>query len=203
MIVGSGVDLEEVGRVRAAIERHGERFLSRIYTPEEISYVEQTKEPLRGLCGAICRERSRHESSGNRLGRWCPLGGRRGRQRCERPAFVKAARAGGGGGSGVGLPVDPCVARPYLRYGDSAGNPRKLARITHELTVEARNRQGGPTLNVATNGDTARKNECATSWSHGTACLQKHKSELAEDRHEPTRHRFPGHFQLVWVPRSS
>ncbi len=48
MIVGSGVDLEEVGRVRAAIERHGERFLSRIYTPEEISYVEQRRNRFEG-----------------------------------------------------------------------------------------------------------------------------------------------------------
>ena len=48
MIVGSGVDLEEVGRVRAAIERYGERFLSRIYTPEEISYVEQRRNRFEG-----------------------------------------------------------------------------------------------------------------------------------------------------------
>lgn len=43
MIVGSGVDLEEVARVRAAIERHGARFLGRVYTSEEISYVEQRR----------------------------------------------------------------------------------------------------------------------------------------------------------------
>ena len=36
MIVGSGVDFEEPDRVRAAIGRHGERFLGRVHTPEEI-----------------------------------------------------------------------------------------------------------------------------------------------------------------------
>ena len=36
MIVGAGVDLEEVDRVRTAIERHGERFLGRVHTPEVI-----------------------------------------------------------------------------------------------------------------------------------------------------------------------
>ncbi len=39
MIVGTGIDLAEVDRIRDAIERHGERFLQRIYTPLEIAYV--------------------------------------------------------------------------------------------------------------------------------------------------------------------
>jgi holo-[acyl-carrier protein] synthase len=39
MIVGSGVDLAEVPRIRKAIERFGERFITRIYTPREIEYV--------------------------------------------------------------------------------------------------------------------------------------------------------------------
>ena len=41
MIVGSGVDLAEVPRIRKAIERFGERFITRIYTPLEIDYVER------------------------------------------------------------------------------------------------------------------------------------------------------------------
>ena len=41
MILGTGVDLAEVPRIRAAIERHGERFVQRIYTPLEIAYVER------------------------------------------------------------------------------------------------------------------------------------------------------------------
>jgi holo-[acyl-carrier protein] synthase len=41
MIVGTGVDLAEVPRIRASIERFGARFIERIYTPEEIAYVER------------------------------------------------------------------------------------------------------------------------------------------------------------------
>lgn len=41
MIVGTGVDLAEVGRIRLAIERYGARFVQRIYTPREIAYVER------------------------------------------------------------------------------------------------------------------------------------------------------------------
>ncbi|MDP2996042.1 MAG: holo-[acyl-carrier-protein] synthase [Bryobacterales bacterium] len=41
MILGTGIDLAEVPRVRAAIERYGGRFIERIYTPAEIAYVER------------------------------------------------------------------------------------------------------------------------------------------------------------------
>jgi len=41
VIVGLGTDLAEVRRVQAAIERHGQRFIERIYTPGEIAYVER------------------------------------------------------------------------------------------------------------------------------------------------------------------
>ncbi|MBI3470217.1 MAG: holo-[acyl-carrier-protein] synthase [Candidatus Solibacter usitatus] len=41
MILGTGVDLAEVGRIREAIERFGARFTGRIYTPGEIAYVER------------------------------------------------------------------------------------------------------------------------------------------------------------------
>jgi holo-[acyl-carrier protein] synthase len=33
-----GVDLVEMDRIRRAVERHGERFLSRIYTPAELAF---------------------------------------------------------------------------------------------------------------------------------------------------------------------
>ena len=41
MIVGTGVDLTEVPRIRASIERFGAKFIERIYTPAEIAYVER------------------------------------------------------------------------------------------------------------------------------------------------------------------
>jgi len=41
MILGTGVDLAEVARIREAIRRYGERFIRRIYTDGEIAYVER------------------------------------------------------------------------------------------------------------------------------------------------------------------
>jgi holo-[acyl-carrier protein] synthase len=41
MILGTGVDLAEVPRIRASIERFGDKFIQRIYTPAEIAYVQR------------------------------------------------------------------------------------------------------------------------------------------------------------------
>jgi holo-[acyl-carrier protein] synthase len=40
MILGTGVDIAEVPRIRESIERYGDRFLRRIYTDGEIEYCE-------------------------------------------------------------------------------------------------------------------------------------------------------------------
>jgi holo-[acyl-carrier protein] synthase len=38
MIVGTGIDLTEISRIQHSIDRYGERFLHRIYTPGEQAY---------------------------------------------------------------------------------------------------------------------------------------------------------------------
>jgi holo-[acyl-carrier protein] synthase len=40
MIVGTGVDIVEVPRVAAAIQRFGGRFLQRVFTPDEVRYCQ-------------------------------------------------------------------------------------------------------------------------------------------------------------------
>src|SRR5229473_3365120 len=40
MIVGTGIDIAEVPRIRHAIERFGDRFLQRIFTAGEIRYCD-------------------------------------------------------------------------------------------------------------------------------------------------------------------
>jgi len=39
MIVGIGTDITEVARVRDMVERHGDRFLKRVFTEEELRYA--------------------------------------------------------------------------------------------------------------------------------------------------------------------
>jgi holo-[acyl-carrier protein] synthase len=40
MIVGTGIDIAEVSRIRRSIERFGDRFLDRIYTVRERNYCD-------------------------------------------------------------------------------------------------------------------------------------------------------------------
>jgi len=40
MIVGTGIDIAEVPRIRRAIERFGQRFLERIFTENEMGYCD-------------------------------------------------------------------------------------------------------------------------------------------------------------------
>ena len=41
MILGTGVDLAEVDRIRASIERYGTRFTGRVFTEREAAYAER------------------------------------------------------------------------------------------------------------------------------------------------------------------
>jgi holo-[acyl-carrier protein] synthase len=43
MIVGLGTDLAEIPRIERSIERFGDRFLERIFTPAEIAYCRRKK----------------------------------------------------------------------------------------------------------------------------------------------------------------
>ncbi len=40
MILGTGIDIVEVPRIAQSIERFGERFINRIFTPAEIRYCQ-------------------------------------------------------------------------------------------------------------------------------------------------------------------
>jgi holo-[acyl-carrier protein] synthase len=51
MIVGLGVDIAEVDRVRDAIKRQGERFLKRLYTEREQAYCEKFKNKYERYAG--------------------------------------------------------------------------------------------------------------------------------------------------------
>lgn len=55
MIVGLGTDIVEVSRIGRMIERHGDSFVNRIFTPAEIGYCQQRKfaaEPFAGRWAA-------------------------------------------------------------------------------------------------------------------------------------------------------
>ncbi|HEX3473166.1 MAG TPA: holo-ACP synthase [Silvibacterium sp.] len=43
MLVGTGIDIIEIDRIAQSIARYGSRFLTRIFTPEEIAYCQAKK----------------------------------------------------------------------------------------------------------------------------------------------------------------
>jgi holo-[acyl-carrier protein] synthase len=51
VIVGLGTDIVEIVRIGRMIERHGELFLNRVYTPEEIRYCQKRRESLQHYAG--------------------------------------------------------------------------------------------------------------------------------------------------------
>ena len=51
MIIGLGTDIIEVPRIGEMIERHGELFLQRVFTEQEIRYCQQRKAALQHYAG--------------------------------------------------------------------------------------------------------------------------------------------------------
>jgi holo-[acyl-carrier protein] synthase len=43
MLVGTGIDIIEICRIATSIERYGDRFLTRVFTPQEIAYCMRKK----------------------------------------------------------------------------------------------------------------------------------------------------------------
>lgn len=76
MIVGMGIDIAEVERVKAAIERHGEAFLRRVYTPRERQYCEKFKNKYERYAGRFAAKEATMKALGtgwSRGVRWVDL----------------------------------------------------------------------------------------------------------------------------------
>jgi holo-[acyl-carrier protein] synthase len=64
LIVGLGVDIAEVGRIKAAIERHGEVFLRRVYTTREREYCERFKNKFERYAGRFAAKEAAMKALG-------------------------------------------------------------------------------------------------------------------------------------------
>jgi holo-[acyl-carrier protein] synthase len=95
LIVGLGVDIAEVGRVKAAIERHGEVFLRRVYTQREIEYCERFKNKFERYAGRFAAKEAAMKALGTgwaRGVRWVDV--EVVRQKGGRPTMALAGEAG-------------------------------------------------------------------------------------------------------------
>lgn len=68
MILGVGIDLIEVARIRASFEKFGERFLQRILRPEEIGYCLLHKNPSPHLAARFAAKEAISKAFGTGLG---------------------------------------------------------------------------------------------------------------------------------------
>ena len=76
LIVGLGVDIAEVDRIKGAIERHGKTFLKRVYTPQEIAYCEGFRNKFERYAGRFAAKEAAMKALGTgwRRGvRWVDL----------------------------------------------------------------------------------------------------------------------------------
>jgi holo-[acyl-carrier protein] synthase len=94
VIVGMGIDVAEVERIRRAIERHGEVFLRRIFTAKEREYCERFKHKFERYAGRFAVKEAAMKALGtgwSRGVRWVDL--EVVRQRGGRPTLVLAGEA--------------------------------------------------------------------------------------------------------------
>jgi phosphopantetheine--protein transferase-like protein len=70
MIVGTGVDITEVKRLRQAIEKWGDEFLQRIFTPLEIRNAKARTSFYQHLAGRFAAKEAVFKALGNKYLNW-------------------------------------------------------------------------------------------------------------------------------------
>ena len=68
MILGTGIDLIEVERIRSSYQRFGERFLNRILRPSEIAYCLGHKDPAPHLAARFAAKEAISKAFGTGIG---------------------------------------------------------------------------------------------------------------------------------------
>ncbi len=69
MILGTGIDLTEIGRIRNAHARYGERFLARIYTPTELAYCLRKRNAAESLAARFAAKEAAAKALGTGISR--------------------------------------------------------------------------------------------------------------------------------------
>src|SRR5947209_8531022 len=68
-IVGTGIDICEVARVREAIDRFGQRFLKRVFTPAEREYCETKRNRIERYAARFAAKEAAMKAIGTGLRR--------------------------------------------------------------------------------------------------------------------------------------
>jgi len=95
MIVGTGIDIAEVDRIRQTIERFGRRFTERVFTADEIRYCESKANKVERYAARFAAKEAAMKAIGtgwNRGVTWRDVEVRR--SPGQRPTMAFHARAG-------------------------------------------------------------------------------------------------------------
>jgi holo-[acyl-carrier protein] synthase len=68
-VLGIGVDLVENARIQHSLDRFGERFLQRVFTPGEIEYSQSMKYPARHLAARFAAKEAVSKAFGTGIGK--------------------------------------------------------------------------------------------------------------------------------------
>lgn len=63
-IIGLGFDATDIPRVRDVFDRHGDRFLQRVFTPGEIAYCTRQRDPVPSLAGRFAAKEAAMKALG-------------------------------------------------------------------------------------------------------------------------------------------
>lgn len=94
MLVGTGIDVVEIERIAASIERYGMRFLSRVFTAGEIAYCQRKKNSAESFAGRFAAKEAGAKALGTGIQRgitWTEIEVRRAPG--QRPTLHFAGRA--------------------------------------------------------------------------------------------------------------
>ena len=93
MVVGIGIDLVEIARIRRLLERWRERFLERVFTPDEVAYALGRHDPAEHLAARFAAKEATLKALGTGLSmgvRWREMEVRR--SRGQPPRLVLSGR---------------------------------------------------------------------------------------------------------------
>ncbi len=94
MILGIGIDIVEIARVRRLMERWQDRFLRRVFTDEELAYANRRRDPAEHLAARFAAKEATLKALGTGLTmgvRWREMEVRRARG--QRPTLALSGRA--------------------------------------------------------------------------------------------------------------
>ena len=70
MIIGVGVDIIEISRIKKSIDKFGDNFINHIFTDDEIKYVKKYKNPIQHYAVRFAAKEAIYKALGNSKISW-------------------------------------------------------------------------------------------------------------------------------------